>query len=204
MRIGVLGGSFDPPHLGHLVLADQCAAALDLLPVLLIPAYRPPHKTGREQTPFELRLAMVRAAVSGHPRLAVSEIERERGGLSYTVDTLRALRQAHPGDEIWLLMGEDSLADLFSWREPEALAELARIAVYHRPGSPARTPDFLAGKVRFVAGPAIDISSSELRRRLEAGESVRYLIPEPALEIIRRDRLYLPGDADVQRASGES
>lgn len=190
MRTGVLGGTFDPPHLGHLVLADQCAASLALDEVLFVPAFRPPHKLDAVLTPFDLRVAMLRAAVANEPRASVLTLERDEGGISYTVRTLELLVAERPADELWLLVGEDSLDDLVHWRAPERIAELARIAVYHRRGAEGRVLPFLADRVTFIEGPLVDVSSSEIRERVAAGRSVRHLVPPAVLAIIAREGLY--------------
>lgn len=190
MTRGVLGGSFDPPHLGHLVLADQCASALDLQRVCFIPAYQPPHKPAGGVTAFDLRAEMLEAAVSGDPRFRVLSIERERGGISYTVETLRGLHESYADDLLWLLMGQDSLEDLVHWRNPEEIVALARVGVYRREGVTGAVPEFLRERVRFVEGPRVDVSSSEIRRRLREGLSVRHFVPEPVLDVIRREGLY--------------
>jgi nicotinate-nucleotide adenylyltransferase len=191
VRLGILGGSFDPPHLGHLILAEQCRHALALDRVLFVPAYRPPHKIDREQSSFEVRAAMVAAAIAEVAPFELCDIERQRGGLSFTVDTLRDLQARYPQAELWLLLGQDSLEDLEQWRAPEQLLQLAQIAAYRREGSRGTIPPLLGGRVRFVEGPRVDVSSSELRERVHAGESIRFLVPAPVAELIIRERLYV-------------
>jgi nicotinate-nucleotide adenylyltransferase len=190
MNLGLLGGTFDPPHLGHLVLADQCARALGLDEVAFVLAYRPPHKEDHRVTGFELRRRLLAAALAGDPRFTVLTLEREREAPSYTVETLRALRATRPGDRLWLLLGEDSLDDLAQWREPEALAELARIAVYRRPGSAGAGAERWAGRIDRVPGPGLDVSSSWVRAQVRAGGSVRYLVPPGVVDLIESEGLY--------------
>lgn len=193
MKLGVLGGTFDPPHLGHLILADRCAAALDLDRVLFIPAYNPPHKLDRQRTPFELRLRMVELAIAGNDRFVADDRERTRGGISYTVETLRDLSADRPADSFHLLMGADSLADMPDWRQPEEIVHLARLGVYGRPGSFGQPPSWLAGRIDHVAGPLIDISATEMRSLLRAGEGVRYLLPPGVIELIEKLQIYRGG-----------
>ncbi|MBD3235616.1 MAG: nicotinate (nicotinamide) nucleotide adenylyltransferase [Candidatus Eisenbacteria bacterium] len=190
MRLGILGGSFDPPHLGHLVLADRCLDALRLDRVLFVPAYRPPHKIDHPLSPYDVRAAMVAAAIADVPEFTLCDLERRRAGISYTIDTLRELHAAHPGAELWLLLGEDSVEELEQWREPDQLTRLARIAAYRRPGCRGRVPERLRDAVRFVAGPRIDVSSTQLRALVAGGESVRFLVPQAVAEMMQRQRLY--------------
>ncbi len=190
MNLGILGGTFDPPHLGHLVLADQCANTLNLDRVLFIPAYLPPHKLESVGTPYEIRLEMIKAAISGNPLFQCLDLEGRRRGISYTVDTLRDLLASSPEDDFYLLMGQDSLSDMPDWKDPETIASLAKIGVYRRPGAYEPVPPWLEERVKVVDGPQIDVSSTELRINLGVGTGMRYLIPEDVYRIIRREGLY--------------
>ena len=187
-RIGVLGGTFDPPHVGHLIVAADVCAALELDRLLLIPSASPPHKQGQVRATAEQRLAMVRAAVAGDDRFEVDDIELRRSGASYTVDTLRELRSRHPRAELFFVIGMDQYRDLHTWREPEEVARLARLAVVSRDGD---TPD---GEnpipVHPISVTRIDLSATDIRRRIHAGESIRYFVPDPVRELIERDGLY--------------
>lgn len=197
-RIGVLGGTFDPPHVGHLWLATLAADALGLDRVLLMPAARPPHKGDRRISNAADRVMMTRLAISGDPLLDLSLIEMERPGPSYTVDSLEALRAAHGGGaSLVLVMAADSLAEIDGWRQPDRVLELAEWAVGPRPGSPL--PDRAALRARFGAaearihlleGPSLDLSSSEIRRRVAARRSIRYLVPRAVEELISDRGLY--------------
>ena len=191
MRIGVYGGTFDPPHLGHLVAASDACQALGLDRVLWVPSASHPFKGGRVRTPPETRLEMVRAAIAGDPRFAADDLELRRAGPSYTVDTLRELARRHPGAELFLLIGADNLRELPEWREPDEIVRLARLAVVTREG------EGVPPESRFPAVPVavtrVDVSSTEIRRRAAAGEEIRYLVPEPVRAVIARERLY--GDA---------
>jgi nicotinate-nucleotide adenylyltransferase len=187
-RTGILGGTFDPPHLGHLAAASDAWQALGLDRVLFVPASVPPHKRGRVKTPAALRLEMVRAAVAGDPRFAADDRELRRPGPSYTVDTLRELHREAPADELFLLLGADALRDLPTWREPDAVASLAHLVVLHRAGEGA--PVDAPFPALPVAVTRIDVSATEVRRRVAAGEPVRYLVPDPVRAVVEREGLY--------------
>ncbi|HZD03830.1 MAG TPA: nicotinate-nucleotide adenylyltransferase [Longimicrobiales bacterium] len=197
--MGVLGGTFDPPHLGHLVVAQDVAEALDLDEVRFVVAARPPLKPDRQPAPGEVRAAMVEAAVAGNPRFRLSRIELDRGGASYTVDTVRALREAEPGVEWFVVIGADQLAQLTEWREPEALGRLARLVVVSRRGHTPGPSGAGGSSVpwRSVEVTRIDVSSTEVRGRVAAGRSVRYLVPETVRRIIEERGLYREARAVV-------
>ena len=186
MRLGIYGGAFDPPHLGHLVAASDACEALGLHRLLWIPSAVHPLKPVR--TPPALRLEMVRAAIGDDPRFAADDLELRRAGPSYTVDTLRELRAREPDAELFFVTGADNLADLPRWREPDEIARLATLAVVSRAGDtvPAN-PEYPAVP---VAVTRVDVSSTEVRRRVAAGESIRYLVPEAVRAVIVRERLY--------------
>ncbi|HEX8904837.1 MAG TPA: nicotinate-nucleotide adenylyltransferase [Longimicrobiaceae bacterium] len=188
MRLGVFGGTFDPPHLGHLAAASDAAQALGLDRVLWVPAAVHPFKRGEVAAPPAMRLEMVRAAIAGDERFEACDLELRREGPSYTVLTLRELRERHPGAELFFLTGADNLAELPKWREPGEVVRLARLVVVSRRGEgvPAGLP-YPATAVRVTR---LDISSTELRRRVAAGETIRYLVPGPVREIIERTGLY--------------
>ena len=199
-RIGILGGTFDPPHLGHLLIAETARVALDLESVIFLPAGEPWLKSGQCVTPAAHRLRMVQLAVADNPDFSVSDCEIMRTGATYTVDTLRELRRAlPPGMELYFIVGSDVLDQFHRWKEPAAILELCRLAVIERPGGPAEGiaalrenfPDALdAGAVVSVAGPRVDFSASELRRVLAAGQSTRYQMPDAVAEYIAEHGLY--------------
>jgi nicotinate-nucleotide adenylyltransferase len=176
VRIGVFGGQFDPPHIGHLIVCQEARHRLRLDRLLVVPAGVPPHRPPSARTAQE-RLRLAEAAFAGEPNTEVSRIEVDRTGPAFTVDTLEEL--AAPAHELFLVMGADQHAALPTWRAPERIRELATIVVAVRPGSPPP-----AGDVVVLPSPALDISSSALRRRLETGEPVRHLIPDAVLELI--------------------
>lgn len=193
MRLGLFGGTFDPPHVGHLALAEACREGAGLDRVIWIPAAVNPHKRGRSQTPAADRLAMVRAATESHDQFEVSDLEIEREGVSYTVDTLREIARQRPEDELFWIVGGDSLASFPTWREPEAISALAHLLAYRRGGHPLELtalPDWMDGHYTVIDGPALEVSSTEIRQRLAAGRSVRYLVPDPVLAIVRERGLY--------------
>lgn len=187
-RLGLFGGTFDPPHLGHLALAEWARERLGLDRVLFVPAGIPPHKRRRAPSPARVREALTRLAVRGNPAFRVSALELGRDGPSFTVDTLRALRRRHPGVRVFLLLGEDSLRDFPTWHDPRAIRALATLAVARRPGT-ARAPRARRGVV-WLDNPGIALSSSAIRARARAGRSVRYLVPDPVAAYIARHRLY--------------
>jgi nicotinate-nucleotide adenylyltransferase len=198
-RVGLLGGTFNPPHLGHLVCAQEALCELGLDRVLLVPARVPPHKAVESEPGVEHRVAMCEAAVAGDSRLAVSLVDVRRDGPSYTVDTLRELHADAPGDELTFIVGGDMAHSLPTWREPEAVLEHATLAVAGREGvSRADILEQVAGlsgapeRLRFFDMPRIDISSSLIRRRAAAGQPLRYLVPDAVAAHIEREGLYAP------------
>lgn len=209
MRLGLFGGTFDPPHSGHLIVAQDALHALRLDRVVFVPAAVPPHKRRREITDAAVRLEMVRAAITGDPRFVADDVELRREGPSYTVDTLRAYRAQRPDAAIFLLLGADQYADFDTWREPQAIRDLATLAVLSRsgvdnvegeaatarPGHEAGTsgPRVSGGQgVVRVAVTRIDLSSTDIRRRVSAGEPIRYLVPDAVERLIRERALYVP------------
>jgi nicotinate-nucleotide adenylyltransferase len=200
MRLGIFGGSFNPVHYGHLLLAESCREACRLDQVWLMPALVPPHKQSAEIAPAKARLEMLELALSGNEQLRPSAMEIQRGGVSYTVETLGALTAERPEDELFLLMGADSLADLPTWREPARICELALPIVVRRVGSPepslAALEPFLSAErlaaVRQlqVAMPLIGLSSTDLRQRAAAGQSLRFRTPRAVEKYIETHKLY--------------
>ncbi len=195
-RLGILGGTFDPPHIAHLVMAGQARSQLNLSRVILVPAGQPPHKLGRPVTPIEHRLAMMQLAIADDPNLALSRVEVDRPGPHYTADTLAVLRTAHPEDELYLLIGSDSLRDLMAWRDPARIVAQARLAVMRRPDA---APDMgalevaipgIGARVEWVDAPWLDISSHDIQRRVRAGLSIRHLVPAVVERYIVEHGLY--------------
>jgi nicotinate-nucleotide adenylyltransferase len=191
MKIGVFGGTFDPPHLGHLVLAEAAREQLHLDKVMFIPAGDPWRKADRKVTAASHRLAMTRLAVAGHNAFEVEDFEVVREGPSYTVETLEILRE-HLGSstELFLVLGEDALADVPNWHKPERLVELATLAVANRRGVTMPELPFDRGRVVTIVIPGIDISSTELRERASRGLSLRYQVPDAVRDYIQANNLY--------------
>jgi nicotinate-nucleotide adenylyltransferase len=192
-RVGVFGGTFDPPHLGHLVLAEWARVKLRLDAVRFLPVGRPPHKRRSDLSPATARVAMTRLAVRRHPDFAVDLTEVRRAGPSFTIDTLRAFAEREPGTRWYLIVGADCLDDFHLWNEPEAILKLATLAVAGRPGAGGRHGPAhrrWAKRVTWIENPEIAISSSALRARVRRGRSIRYLVPDAVAEYLGRHRLY--------------
>ncbi|MDO4501639.1 MAG: nicotinate-nucleotide adenylyltransferase [Coriobacteriia bacterium] len=199
-RLGILGGTFDPIHLGHLACAEAARCDLGLDGVLLMPAAVPVYKLDQQVTSAQQRLDMCRLAAQGNPFLQVSDLEIGRGGRTYTADTLRQVREHFPSNvELVFIAGLDAAATMPKWRESQVIADLARIAVVTRPGSDLADlgdPHTLDGRFRVsvVRAPELAIASSDLRQRVAAGKSIRYLVPEPVREYVLAQGLYERND----------
>ena len=199
-RLGIFGGSFDPVHYGHLLLAECCREQAHLDEIWFLPAAAPPHKQGKKLAPAKARLEMLELATAGNEAYRVSSLEIDRGGVRYTVDTLRAVAETHPQAEVFLLMGADSLRDLPTWREPAEILSRGTPIVVRRAGSaePDFTPlaDFVAPtRLQEIAAsqvlmPLIELSSTELRQRASEGRSLRYRTPRAVEKYIETQRLY--------------
>ncbi len=197
-RVGILGGTFDPPHIGHLVLAEYAVTALTLDEVLFVPAADPPHKW-RVRVNIEHRLPMLQRAIADNPRFSISRVDIDRTGPHYTVDMVRILQGQQPDTEFFFLMGGDSLYNLPKWYQPRDLIALCKLAVMARPG--AEIPSELstnllpglADRVEIIESPMLGFSSTEVADRLEAGKSVRYLVPDAVLTYIQLNGLYQNG-----------
>lgn len=195
-RIGLFGGTFDPPHVGHVIVAQDVRDALDLDEMWFVVAARPPHKVGAAAegdrgASAETRVRMVEAALGDDPCMRASRVELDRPGLSYTADTLRAVRRQEPGAELSLVIGADQLRAFGTWKEPEEIARLARLTVMGREGTGASTADVpLDIEYDTVEVTRIDVSSTLVRRRVAEGRSIRYLVPEAVRRIIESEGLY--------------
>jgi nicotinate-nucleotide adenylyltransferase len=194
-RLGILGGTFDPPHVGHLILAEYAQDAVKLDRVLFVPAADPPHKAGTRAKVAD-RLAMITSATADRPDFAVSRVDIDRPGPHYTVDMLRILGEQHPGDELYFIMGGDSLRDLVKWSRPRELIALCKLIVMGRPDADAyphmhdTALPGLAERVIMTESPMLGVSSSEIAERIRAGRSARYVVPQPVLSYIEANRLY--------------
>jgi nicotinate-nucleotide adenylyltransferase len=191
MRMGVFGGAFNPPHLGHLIVAESAKEALSLDTVLFIPCASPPHKSSRSLADAECRLEMVKLAISGNSSFQASDIEIQRGGRSYTIDTLRALTAMYPRAQLYLLIGIDNLLELHTWKEPDEIFGLAEVVSVNRPGfEPADVRKDYLRRVTSLRYPNIDISSSEIRRKAKMGKSIKYLVPSAVESYILKHGAY--------------
>jgi len=195
-RVGILGGTFNPPHIGHLICAQEAHEQLDLDVVTLIPVHTPPHKEAGDDPGVEHRIELCRLLVAHDGRLAVSRLEADRPGPSFTVDTLTELHEAHPGDDLIFIVGGDMARSLPSWREPERILELATLAVAEREGvgrtdiAETLAPLHGADRVVFFDMPRIDVSSTRVRERVAAGRPVRYLVSDAVERYIATQGLY--------------
>lgn len=188
-RIGILGGTFDPIHVGHLLVAEQVSEQLALDKMLFVPAFHPPHKRSAIISSYRIRRAMVQLAIQDNVRFALSDIEQQHKGLSYSVLTVEALRRQHPDTQIFFIIGRDIVQDLKNWYYPGRLSELATIIVVPRPMQLLGR-----GRVRknmhIVPVTPINISSSEIRQRVREGRSIRYLVPAAVESYIFKHNLY--------------
>ncbi len=195
-RVGILGGTFDPPHLGHLILAETARDCLQLDRVLFMPAGEPPHKQGQTISPIRHRLTMTRLAIAGNPAFQLDATDAHRPAPHYTYTLLPLLQAALPAAQLWLLLGGDSLRDLPTWHEPAAILARCRLAVLPRPGAPfdlsslEQTIPGLSAAVDCLAGPAIPLSGTEIRAWARRGRSLRYLLPETVRRYIQQRQLY--------------
>ncbi len=199
-RVGIFGGTFDPIHLGHLMLAEQFREQLQLAEVRFIPAAKAPHKQDQSAADAKHRVEMIRLAIGGNSNFAIDERELKRGGTSYTVDTLRELKIELPTADLFFLMGADSLAELHTWREPQTICQLAFVAIIARGGQPP--PDLQqlarfqpADQIESLANhllqmPQVEISSTDIRRRAVSGQSIRYMVPAAVETYIRHNTVY--------------
>ncbi len=197
ISVGILGGTFDPPHNGHLAIAKAALDYLGLEQVLFAPTRQPPHKPNQPITPVEARLEMVRLAIAPYPAFVLSRVDVDRAGPTYTVDTLRLLQRQFGGNAtLYFIMGMDSLTNLLAWYKPEELVRLCRLAVLQRPGFTAdlgtleeRIPG-IRKRVVFVPAPLVDVSASDIQRRIREGKNIAGLVPAAVAAYIQQHHLY--------------
>ncbi len=212
--VGVMGGTFDPIHVGHLAIAEEARDALRLDRILFVPAGRPPHKPAGKVTAAEHRLAMVELAIEDNPTFELSRVEVDREGPSYTVDTVERLA-SDPGGagalRLTVILSAETFAELPSWHEPERLFRAARVAVVPREGYPAPDPAWLAAtfpgredRVDYLEGPRLGLSSTAIRGRVAAGRSIRYLVPAAVAGYIEANQLYRAGASAGERRTASS
>lgn|SRR5262245_8714291 len=202
MRIGIFGGTFDPVHYGHLLVAEQAREQAGLDQVWFVPSARPPHKSDRPISPFDRRTDMLALALAGQEhRLRVETIEQDRPGLSYTADTLDALHTQHPGNDWFLILGADAVKDLPDWHDPRRIIDRASLLIAARPGYPAWTRDDVAAglgvspdrvRLQIVDVPQIGVASRDLRKRAAEGRSLLFQTPRAVEVYIREKKLYPP------------
>jgi nicotinate-nucleotide adenylyltransferase len=191
MRVGVMGGTFDPIHHGHLVAASEVQALFGLDEVVFVPTGQPWHKDG--VSPAEHRYLMTVIATASNPRFTVSRVDIDREGTTYTIDTLRDLREQRPGDELFFITGADALAEILSWKDPEELFELAHFIGVTRPGHELSDGGLPEDRVTLQEVPAMAISSTDCRARVSRAEPVWYLVPDGVVQYINKYRLYAAG-----------
>ncbi len=199
--LGIIGGTFDPVHFGHLIAAECARAEFGLDRVIFIPARIPPHKDARGILDEDKRYHMVDLAVRNNPAFEVSDLELKRGGVSYTIDTIEHYQKAYPGGSISFIMGLDSLFILDTWKDIERLAQMCRFIIVTRPGYNIhdeeklwdRLPKVFWRQADFVPIPGLDISSSDIRKRVSQGKPIRYMLPENVERFIRENHLYQEG-----------
>lgn len=209
-KVGILGGTFDPIHYGHLVVAEDTWWQLGLDAVLFVPAGEPPHKRGRPISAAAHRVAMVELAIAGNPHFHLSRVDVDRPGVSYSVETVDLLRRSlGPETTLYFIVGGDALSELPTWREPERLANICQIVAVNRPGYPPvdlhRLEPTIPGaseRIRQLVVPSFDISSSELRQRVAIGRPITYLTPDPVVRYIQEHHLYQPPAGSV--STGEA
>jgi len=210
LRVGILGGAFNPPHVGHLVCAQEAVVQLDLEKVVFMPVGQAPHRELEGDPGAEARLEMVELAIAGDGRFAASRAELDRSGPSYTADTLREVSEKSPGDELFLILGGDQAAALPTWHEPEAVLSLATVAVVERTNWSRNAIGIKLGRlpgaerIRYLDMPVMQVSSSAIRRRVAAGLPIRYLVPDKVASYIGTNDLYgaAKAAADSKAAPG--
>jgi len=197
LRVGIIGGTFDPPHYAHLAVAEEARTQLGLEPMVFVPAGQPPHKLGRAITPAHHRLAMLELALASNPHFVISRVDVERPGPAYTADTLALLKEKWgPEAQLYFVIGADSLLEMHTWYHPERIIELAWLAVAPRPGHPFHLSELekslpgISRRVQLIQVPLLEISSTDLRRRVREGRSVKYYLPEAIEAYIFEQRLY--------------
>jgi nicotinate-nucleotide adenylyltransferase len=191
LRLGIFGGTFNPPHTGHLVVAEHIRRRLALDKVYFVPSYISPHKRRGEEKLAEHRLKMIRLATKGNPHFEVSDIELKRKGTSYTFETVEDFRKKYPNAELYLIIGADNFAEFYTWKNPSKILDLASLIVMNRPGHRLHSVRrSVANAARIVMVPSIEIASSTIRKMIRKGDSVAYLLPKAVAQYVHRHGLY--------------
>ena len=194
MKVCLFGGTFDPPHLGHLIIAQTIFEAENFDQIVFVPAYQPPHKNGMKISPVDQRLEMLNIAIKENPNFIISDLEIERKGLSYSIDTIMDYKKQNNlnSNELFYLMGSDSLRQFKKWKNPKMIIDESRVIVAIRPGfRPSDIPNWILAKIQFASIPRIEISSTTIRERWISDKTIRYMVTESVWQYINKNKLYL-------------
>ena len=194
MKVCLFGGTFDPPHLGHLIVAQTIFEAENFDQIVFVPAYQPPHKNGMKISPVDQRLEMLNIAIKENPNFIISDLEIERKGLSYSIDTIMDYKKQNNlnSNELFYLMGSDSLRQFKKWKDPKMIIDESRVIVAIRPGfRPSDIPNWILAKIQFASIPRIEISSTTIRERWVSDKTIRYMVTESVWQYINKNKLYL-------------
>tara|TARA_Y100000816_G_scaffold76478_1_gene51813 strand:+ start:231 stop:815 length:585 start_codon:yes stop_codon:yes gene_type:complete len=194
MKVCLFGGTFDPPHLGHLIIAQTIFEAENFDQIVFVPAYQPPHKNGMKISPVDQRLEMLNIAIKENPNFIMSDLEIERKGLSYSIDTIMEYKKQNNlnSNELFYLMGSDSLRQFKKWKDPKMIIDESRVIVAIRPGfRPSDIPNWILAKIQFASIPRIEISSTTIRERWVNDKTIRYMVTESVWQYINKNKLYL-------------
>ena len=194
MKVCLFGGTFDPPHLGHLIIAQTIFEAENFDQIVFVPAYQPPHKNGMKISPVDQRLEMLNIAIKENPNFIMSDLEIERKGLSYSIDTIMEYKKQNnlSSSELFYLMGSDSLRQFKKWKNPKMIIDESRVIVAIRPGfRPSDIPNWILAKIQFASIPRIEISSTTIRERWVNDKTIRYMVTESVWQYINKNKLYL-------------
>jgi len=194
MKVCLFGGTFDPPHLGHLIIAQTIFEAENFDQIVFVPAYQPPHKNGMKISPVDQRLEMLKIAISENPNFVMSDLEIQRKGLSYSIDTIIEYKKQNnlSSDELFYLMGSDSLKQFKKWKDTKRIIDESRVIVAIRPGfRPSDIPNWILAKIQFASIPRIEISSTTIRNRWIDDKTIRYMVTESVWQYINKNKLYL-------------
>lgn len=194
MKVCLFGGTFDPPHLGHLIVAQTIFEAENFDQIVFVPAYQPPHKNGMKISPVDQRLEMLNRAIKENPNFIISDLEIERKGLSYSIDTIMDYKKQNNlnSNELFYLMGSDSLRQFKKWKDPKMIIDESRVIVAIRPGfRPSDIPNWILAKIQFASIPRIEISSTTIRERWVSDKTIRYMVTESVWQYINKNKLYL-------------
>ncbi len=194
MKVCLFGGTFDPPHLGHLIIAQTIFEAENFDQIVFVPAYQPPHKNGMKISPVDQRLEMLNIAIKENPNFIMSDLEIERKGLSYSIDTIMEYKKQNnlSSNELFYLMGSDSLRQFNKWKNPKMIIDESRVIVAIRPGfRPSDIPNWILAKIQFASIPRIEISSTTIRKRWVNDKTIRYMVTESVWQYINKNKLYL-------------